>query len=110
MERGCRAAFRNARDFFGLAKSATRDEVREAAKEHLASAKKRETDAIFQKQLLGKTPDLYEVRGALRRLSVSDQEWVVKQLPALASHIKHIAQAAIDLAEGPRRKGGEYDF
>lgn len=110
MDRGCRAAFRNARDFFGLAKSATRDEVREAAREHLASAKKREADAVFQKQLLGKTPDLYELRGALRRLSVPDQEWVVKQLPALAKHIQHIAQAGIDLAEGPRRKGSGYDF
>jgi hypothetical protein len=110
MERGCRAAFRNARDFFSLAKSATRDEVRDAAKQHLASAEKREADAVFQKQLLGKTPELYELRGALRGLSVSDQEWVVKQLPALAKHIKHVAQAAIDLAEGPRRKGSGYDF
>ncbi|HEY0021506.1 MAG TPA: relaxase/mobilization nuclease domain-containing protein [Longimicrobium sp.] len=109
-ERGCRAAFRNARDFFGLPKSATRDEVREAAKQHLASAEKREADAVFQKQLLGKTPELYELRGALRGLSVSDQEWVVKQRPALAKHIKHVAQAAVDLAEGPRRKGSGYDF
>jgi hypothetical protein len=109
-ERGCRAAFRNARDFFGLPKSATRDEVREAAKQHLASANKREEEAVFQKQLLGKAPDLYELRGALRKLSVPDQEWVVKQLPALAKHIKHVAQAAIDLAEGPRRKGSGFDF
>jgi len=108
--RACRAAFREAREVFRLPKSATRVEVRKAASDHVGVAKGREADAVFQKQRLGKTAELYEVRGALRRLSVSDQEWVVKQLPALAKHIKHVAQAGIDLAEGPRRKASGYDF
>jgi hypothetical protein len=108
--RVCRAAFREAREVFGLPKSATRAEVRKAASDHVDVAKGREADTLFQHQRLGKTPELYELPGALRRLPVADQEWVVKQLPALAKHIKHVAQAGVDLAEGPRRKGGGYDF
>ncbi|HEX6909513.1 MAG TPA: relaxase/mobilization nuclease domain-containing protein [Longimicrobium sp.] len=104
-----RAAFREAREVFGLPKTATRAEVRQAASDHVDVAKARESDAVFQKQRLGKTTELHELPGALSTLSVSDQEWVVKQLPALAKHIKHIAQAGIDLAEGPRRKTGGYD-
>lgn len=106
--RGCKAAFREARDACGLPESATRDEVRKAARKQLASAKQREADALSRLSMLGKSPELYELPGALRRLSLSDQEWVVKQLPDLAKHVKHIAQAGIDLAEGPRRKGSGY--
>jgi hypothetical protein len=108
--RACEAAFREARDAWGLPESATRDEVRTAARNHLASAKKREADALSQLRVLGKTPELYELPGALRRLSLSDQEWVVKQLPGVAKYVKHVAQAGIDLAEGPRRKGNGYDL
>jgi hypothetical protein len=108
--RACRAAFREAREVFGLPKSATRAEVREAASAHVDVAEGREADALFQRQRLGKTSELYELPGALRRLSVSDQEWVMKQLPALAKHIKHVTQAGIDLAEGPRRKWSGIDF
>lgn len=108
--RVCRAAFREARKVFGLPKSATRAEVRKAASDHVDVAKRREADALFQHQRLGKTPELYELPDALRRLSLSDQEWVVEQLPALAKYVKHVAQAGIDLAEGPRRKGRGYDF
>ena len=107
-ERGCRAAFREARMACGLPESATRDEVRKAARKHLASAETREADALSRLRVLGKTPELYELPAALRRLSLPDQEWVVKRLPALAKHVKHIAQAGIDLAEGPRRKGNGY--
>lgn len=107
--RACEAAFREARDAWDLPESATRDEVRTAARKHLASAKQREADALSRLSMLGKTPELYELPGALRRLSLSDQEWVVKQLPDLAKHVKHIAQAGIDLVEGPRRKTGGYD-
>lgn len=108
-ERGCRAAFREAREACGLPESATRDEVRKAARKHLASAKERETDAILRRERLGKTLEPHELPSALRRLSQADQEWVVKRLPALAKHVKHIAQAGIDLAEGPRRKGSGYE-
>jgi Relaxase/Mobilisation nuclease domain len=109
-ERGCEAAFREACDACGLPESATRDEVRKAARKQLASAKQREADALSRLSALGKTPEVYELPGALRRLSLSDQEWVVKQLPALAKHIKLVAQAGIDLAEGPQRKGSGIDF
>lgn len=108
--RACRAAFSEAREVFGLPKSATRAEVRKAAGDHLSGAKSRESEALFQQQRLGKPTELHELPGALRRLSPADQEWVVKQLPALAKHIKHIAQAGIDLAEGPRRKVSGFDF
>jgi hypothetical protein len=108
--RACSAAFSEAREVFGLPKSATRAEVRKAASAHVKVAEGREADALFQRQRLGKTPELYELPGALRRLSVLDQEWVLKQLPALEEHIKHVAQAGIDLAEGPRRYGSGIDF
>ena len=108
--RACRVAFREAREVFGLPKSATRAEVRKAASDHLSGAKSRESDALFQQQRLGKRTELHELPGALRKLSPADQEWVVKQLPALAKHIKHVAEAGIDLAEGPRRKPNGYDF
>jgi hypothetical protein len=110
MERRCEAAFREARKALGLPKSATRAEVRKVASDHMDVAKQREADALSRLRALGKAPELYELPGALRRLSWSDQEWVMKQLPALAKHVKHIAQAGIDLAEGPRRKGRGYDF
>jgi hypothetical protein len=109
-EGGCRAAFRKVREACGLPTSATRDEVREAAKTHLASAKEREADALLRRERLGKTLESHELPSALRRLSLADQEWVVKRLPALAEHIKHVAQAGIDLAEGPRRKVSGFDF
>jgi hypothetical protein len=108
--RGYEAAFREARDACGLPESATREEVREAARKHLDSAKKREADALSQLTVLGKTPELHELPSALRRLSLADQEWVVKQLPGVAKYVKHVAQAGIDLVEGPQRKGSGIDF
>lgn len=108
-ERGCEAAFREARVACDLSESATRDEVRKAASGRVAVAKQREADALSRLRVLGKTPELYELPGAMRRLSSSDQEWVLKQLPALAKHVKNIAQAGIDLAEGPRRKGSGFE-
>jgi hypothetical protein len=108
--RACSAAFREARKVIGLPKSATRADVRKAVSDHMDVAKGRESDAVFRMQRLGKTTELYELPGALRTLSVSDQEWVLKQLPGLAEHIKHVAQVGIDLAEGPQRKGSGIDF
>lgn len=108
--RACSAAFREARKVFGLPKSATRAEVRKAASAHVDAAERREADAVFRLQRLGKTPDLHELSDVLGRLSLSDQEWVLKQLPGLAEHIKHVAQAGIDLAEGPRRNVSGFDF
>ncbi|HEX6369811.1 MAG TPA: relaxase/mobilization nuclease domain-containing protein [Longimicrobium sp.] len=109
-ERSCEAAFCEAREAYGLPDTATRDEVRKAARKHLASARKREADALSQLRVLGKTPELHELPSALRRLSLADQEWVVKQLPGVAKYVKHVAQTGIDLAEGPRRKGNGYDL
>jgi len=108
--RACSAAFREAPKVFGLPKSATWAVIRKAASAHVDVAEGREADTLFQHQRQGKTPELYELPGALRRLSVSDQEWVVKQLPALEKYVKHIAQTGIDLAEGLRRKGNGYDL
>ncbi len=108
--RACTAAFREAGEVFGLPKSATRAEVRKAASTHVDVAEGREADAVFRLQRLGKTPDLHDLPDALRRLSLSDQEWVVKRLPALAKHIKLVAEAGIELAEGPRRKVSGFDF
>jgi hypothetical protein len=107
-ERSCEAGFREARDACGLPESATRDEVRTAARKHLASAKQREADALSRLSMLGETPSLFELPRAFRKLSLPDQEWVVKRLPAMPEHIKLVAQAGIDLAEGPRRKGSGY--
>jgi hypothetical protein len=108
--RACKAAFREAREVLRLPKSATRADVRKAASTHVDVAEGREADAVFRLQRLGKTPDLHELPDALRRLSLSDQEWVVKRLPALAKHIKLVAEARIELAEGPRRKVSGFDF
>jgi hypothetical protein len=108
--RARRGTFREAREALGLPKTATRAEVRQAASDHVDVAKQREAHALSRLRVLSKTPELYELPGALRRLSSSDQEWVVKQLPALAKHVKHVAEAAIDLAEGPRRTTRGYDF
>lgn len=108
--RACSAAFREARKVFGLPKSVTRADVRKAASAHVDVAEGRESDAVFRMQRLGKTTELYELPGALRTLSVSDQEWVLKQLPALVKHINLVAQAGLDLAEGPQRKGSGIDF
>jgi hypothetical protein len=108
-ERYCEAAFCEARGTYGLPNTATRDEVRKAARKHLVNAKQREANALSQLRVLGKTLESHELPSALRRLSPADQEWVVKQLPALAKHVENIAQAGMNLAEGPRRKGSGYE-